>query len=267
MLRDIMIGQYFPGASILHRLDPRLKIISLLFLISGVFLADSALSYAALSVLALLLTWLSRVPCRLMLRAVKPIGLIVVFTAAVHLFTTPGETLASLGVFTVTKEGARQAVCMSLRLLLLFVLSSLLTFTTTPITLTDALERIMRPFARFGLPAHELAMMMTIALRFIPTFLEETERIVKAQEARGADFAAGGILRRVKSMTPLLVPLFISAFRRADDLAAAMEARCYRGGEGRSRMRILTLKKRDFAALTFCVLFTGMLAAMRWMEF
>jgi energy-coupling factor transport system permease protein len=183
----------------------------------------------------------------------------------VHIFSTAGETIFAVGIFKITAEGVQMAVKMSLRLVLLIVLASFLTFTTTPITLTDALERLMTPFKKVGLPAHELAMMMTIALRFIPTLLEETERIMKAQESRGADFNSGNILKRIKNMVPLLVPLFISAFRRADDLATAMEARCYRGGDNRTRLRVLAIAGRDYAAMAAAVMVVIVMAALRWL--
>lgn len=265
MLKDIMIGQYFPGNSVLHRLDPRIKIISLMIILAAVFLADSAVGYSIVCFVTALLILLSGVPLMMVLKSVKPLWIIIIFTAIIHIFTAPGEAITSVGAFTITKEGVRMAVFMSLRLILLIMVSSLLTFTTTPITLTDALERLMNPFKRFGLPAHELAMMMTIALRFIPTLLEETERIMKAQEARGADFTTGNILRRVRNMVPILVPLFISAFRRADDLAVAMEARCYRGGENRTRMRILQIEARDYAALLAVLVLAAFMAAVRWL--
>lgn len=248
LLTDITIGQYFPGNSLLHRLDPRTKIILLLVIIIAIFMANSMASYTMICLFSLFLIFLSDVPAKMVLKSIKPLWWIILFTAIIHIFSTPGEVIAKVWILSITREGIGQATFMSLRLILLIVLSSLLTFTTSPITLTDALERLMSPFKRFGLPAHELAMMMTIALRFIPTLLEETERIMKAQEARGADFGSGGIMKRIKNMIPLLVPLFISAFRRADELAVAMEARCYRGGENRTRMKVLCVTKLDYVA-------------------
>lgn len=264
MLRDSMIGQYFPGDSLLHRLDPRIKIIALMLILIAVFLADSVIGYGIVCLTSTGLLILSGVPLRMMFKAVKPLWIVIVFTALIHIFSTPGEAVAAVGAFSITKEGVKMASFMALRLLLLILVSSLLTFTTTPITLTDALERLLNPFKRLGIPAHELAMMMTIALRFIPTLLEETERIMKAQESRGADFTTGNLFRRVKNMVPIFVPLFISAFRRADDLAVAMEARCYRGGENRTRMRILKISSRDYIALLLAAVLTVVMAGVRW---
>lgn len=253
MLTDITIGQYFPGNSLIHQLDPRSKIIALLLLITAIFLVDTPLAYSAFCAFALGSMLLSGVPMLMLVKSIKPLWWILLFTFFIHLFTTPGEVLWQASFLSITKEGIQQAIFVSLRLILLILLSSLLTFTTSPIALTDALEKLLSPFKRFGLPAHELAMMMTIALRFIPTLLEETDRIMKAQAARGADFSSGNILKRIRNMIPLLVPLFISAFRRADDLAIAMEARCYRGGENRTRMKVLAITKTDYKA--YAVLF------------
>lgn len=248
MLSDITIGQFFPGNSLLHRLDPRTKIILLFFFLVAIFAVSSAASYALLSGLTLALMLVSRVPMRMMLRSVKPLWWIILFTFVIHLFSTPGEELAKVWIFTVTMEGLVQGFLICLRLVLLILLSSLLTFTTSPLKLTDAMERLMSPLRRFGVPAHELAMMMTIALRFVPTLIEETDRIMKAQQSRGADFSEGSIMMRLRALVPILVPLFLSAFRRADDLAMAMEARCYRGGEGRTQMKALQVTGIDYVA-------------------
>ncbi|WP_298463008.1 energy-coupling factor transporter transmembrane protein EcfT [uncultured Mitsuokella sp.] len=248
MLSDITIGQFFPGNSLLHRLDPRTKIILLFFFLVAIFAVSSAASYALLSGLTLALMLVSRVPMRMMLRSVKPLWWIILFTFVIHLFSTPGEELAKVWIFTVTMEGLVQGFLICLRLVLLILLSSLLTFTTSPLKLTDAMERLMSPLRRFGVPAHELAMMMTIALRFVPTLIEETDRIMKAQQSRGADFSEGSIMKRLRALVPILVPLFLSAFRRADDLAMAMEARCYRGGEGRTQMKALQVTGIDYVA-------------------
>ena len=200
----------------------------------------------------------------LVLKSIKPLWIIIVLTMVIHMFTGQGENVIfSWKFFKVTQEGLEMGLKMSMRLILLLLISSILTFTTSPIVLTDGIEALLRPFKRFGVPAHELAMMMTIALRFIPTLLEETDRIMKAQTARGADFSSGNLMQRAKNMLPLLIPLFISAFRRADDLAVAMEARCYRGGEGRSRMHELVYYGRDYAALATVVLI-GLMAFIRW---
>lgn len=263
MLTDIMIGQYFPGNSFLHRMDPRSKILLLLALITTIFIADTSGAYSLLCGFTFLVMCASKVPMRMLLKSVKPLWWIILFTFLIHLFTTSGEILWNYGFLTITKEGLRQAVFISLRLVLLILLSSLLTFTTSPIALTDGLEMLLSPFKRFGLPAHELAMMMTIALRFIPTLLEETDKIMKAQKSRGADFSSGNIARRARSMIPLLVPLFISAFRRADDLAVAMEARCYRGGENRTRMKVLAITGVDYQAAVVCL---GLVAAISYVK-
>ena len=234
MLTDMTLGQYYPGNSFLHKMDPRAKILCTMIFICAIFLANNPWSYLVVTLFTALCISLSGVPFRLIVKAVKPLWVILVFTLVIHLLTTPGTEIFRLGPVKITEEGVRNGVFMTLRLVFLIAFSSLLTYTTSPIVLTDGIEALLMPFRRFGVPAHELAMMMTIALRFIPTLLEETDRIMKAQSSRGADFTAGNIWQKAKSMVPLLVPLFISAFRRADDLATAMEARCYRGGEGRT---------------------------------
>jgi len=259
MLSDITIGQYFPGASILHRLDPRSKIVLLGIFILAVFVFNTPATYALLCGFTLLLIAISKLSWRMMLKSIKPLWWIILFTFLIHLCSTPGTELAKVWLFSLTREGLQQGIFISVRLILLILLSSLLTFTTSPLALTDALELLLGPFKRFGLPAHELAMMMTIALRFIPTLIEETDKIMKAQKSRGADFSSGSLLRRIKCLIPILVPLFISAFRRADELAMAMEARCYRGGIGRTRMKVLKIGRIDYLAYAFVLLFgTGL---------
>lgn len=253
MLEDITIGQYVPGNSVLHRLDPRTKIVGAIIFMIGLFMVNNALGYISVAVFSLFLVVLSRVPFRFVLRGLKPIIIIVFFTMVLHFFLTPGSTLVRIGPLTVTLEGLRQGIFMSTRLILLVLVTSLLTLTTSPISLTDGLELLMGPGRKVGLPAHELAMMMSIALRFIPTFLQETDKIMKAQKARGADFESGNIFKRAKSLVPILVPLFVSAFRRADDLATAMEARCYRGGGQRTRMRQLRLEASDYLSFAIVV--------------
>lgn len=253
MLSDITIGQYFPGSSILHRLDPRTKVVLLFFYLVLIFVCRSAISYAILSALTFALMVLSKVPLRMMLRSLKPLWWIILFTFVIHVFSTPGEELAKVWIFSVTWEGIVQGFYVSLRLVLLILLSSLLTFTTSPLKLTDAMEALLAPFKRIGVPAHELAMMMTIALRFVPTLIQETDRIMKAQQSRGANFTDGSIAKRLRAFVPVLVPLFLSAFRRADDLAMAMEARCYRGGEGRTQMKALKITSIDYVAWGFTI--------------
>ncbi len=254
MLSDITIGQYFPGNSLLYKLDPRTKIMALLILITAIFMVDTGLTYSILISFTIITILLSQLPIIMLLKSIKPLLWIILFTVLIHLFTTPGITVYRVWFLTITQEGIAQAALISTRLVLLILLSSILTFTTSPLSLTDGLENLLNPLKRFGVPAHELAMMMTIALRFIPTLLEETDRIMKAQESRGADFTTGSLKKRVQHMIPLLVPLFISAFRRADDLAVAMEARCYRGGDNRTRMKELKLTQLDYQAYTILAL-------------
>ena len=262
MLTDMTLGQYYPGNSFLHKMDPRAKILCTMIFICAIFLANNPWSYLVVTLFTALCISLSGVPFRLIVKAVKPLWVILVFTLVIHLLTTPGTEIFRLGPVKITEEGVRNGVFMTLRLVFLIAFSSLLTYTTSPIVLTDGIEALLMPFRRFGVPAHELAMMMTIALRFIPTLLEETNRIMKAQSSRGADFTAGNIWQKAKSMVPLLVPLFISAFRRADDLATAMEARCYRGGEGRTKMHRLVYTGNDRIAFAAVLVVVAVLAAM-----
>lgn len=264
MLSDITLGQYFPGSSLIHKLDPRTKLVGTMLFITSIFLAETYVAYASLTLFALLVVGLSQIPLRMILKSLKPLWIIILVTIMIHLVSTPGRVIYSVWIISVTEEGVRQAGMMTARLVYLIIMSSLLTFTTSPIVLTDGIERLLNPFRKVGLPAHELAMMMTIALRFIPTLLEETDRIMKAQMARGAEFSHGSIFRRAKSMVPLLVPLFISAFRRADELATAMEARCYRGGENRTRMKELKFQMRDGWAFAAILGLTVLLGVLRW---
>lgn len=245
MLTDITLGQYYPGDSYLHRMDPRAKILCTMIFIIAIFLANNLFSYVLVAAFTFLTIAKSGVPVKLIWKAIKPLWIILVFTMAIHMLTTPGNEFFTWKFIHISQEGITNGLIMTLRLVFLIAFSSLLTYTTSPIVLTDGIEALLMPFRRFGVPAHELAMMMTIALRFIPTLLEETDRIMKAQSSRGADFVNGNLWQRAKNMVPLLVPLFISAFRRADDLATAMEARCYRGGEGRTKMHQLKYTWRD----------------------
>lgn len=245
MLKDITIGQYYPTGSIIHRLDPRTKLFITFSLILGLFIINKFFAYGIIIAFILGAILISKIPIKYMTKGLRPLMFIIIFTFIINMFMTSGEIIYSMGPLNITREGLGQAVFMALRLILLVIGTSLLTLTTTPIRLTDGIEYILNPFKKIGVPAHELAMMMTIALRFIPTLLEETDKIMKAQIARGADFESGNILSRAKSLVPLLVPLFISAFRRADDLAMAMEARCYRGGENRTRMKELKMTYKD----------------------
>ncbi len=264
MLTDITLGQYYPGESCIHHLDPRTKILAVLFYMVMVFLAETPLSYGVLIGFLVVGAVLAKLPPGLLLRSIKPLWIIILLTMVIHFVTDPGEILWQWKFIHITKEGIVLGVKMSLRLVLLLLVSSLMTFTTSPIVLTDGIESLLRPFKKIGVPAHELAMMMTIALRFIPTLLEETDRIMKAQMSRGADFTSGNIMKRARNMLPILIPLFISSFRRADELALAMEARCYRGGEGRTRMHELAYGKNDaVAALVLLALFDVM-AFLKW---
>ena len=252
MLKDITLGQYFPGNSPVHRLDPRTKLILLIFYIVALFCASNWVSYGVCFVFLATTIAISRIPLKSIVRGMKPLVLILIFTGLLNLFFTQGETvLVEFWKITLTLEGVERAAFMMLRILMLISGTFLLTYTTSPIALTDGLESLLSPLKKIRLPVHELAMMMCIALRFIPTLIEETDKIMSAQKARGANFESGNIFKRVKALVPILVPLFISAFRRAEELATAMECRCYHGGNGRTKMRLLRFKRRDF--LTFLV--------------
>lgn len=255
MLRDITIGQYYPTQSAIHKMDPRFKILGTFFLLTLLFFVKSLLAYIPIFLFILLMTRIAGVPFKFVLRGLKPIVVIILLTMSINLFMTPGTPIFTLWFLTMTFEGLWQATFMATRLMLLIMASSMMTFTTSPIELTDGIEHLLNPFKRIGVPAHEIAMMMSIALRFIPTLLEETDKIMKAQMARGADFETGSLIQRAKSLVPILVPLFISAFRRADELAMAMESRCYRGGNHRTRMQSLKYSHRDlYGALTLILL-------------
>lgn len=267
MLKNITIGQHYPVESKIHDLDPRVKIIVTFIFIITLFIINKFPAYLVVLLFIGLIVKMSNVPAKLILKGLKPIFLIIMITFFINLFMTPGEVLLQLGPLDITKEGLRQAGFMALRLILLIMGTSMLTLTTSPILLTDGIESLLNPFKKLGLPAHELAMMMTIALRFIPTLMEETEKIMQAQKARGADFESGNIVKRAKSLVPLLVPLFVSAFRRADELAMAMEARCYRGGEHRTRMRKLMILKSDYIALIVTIIYTLAIIGTRFVAF
>ena len=259
-LNNITLGQYYPADSVVHRMDPRVKILLLIAVIVAIFLAGNLLAFVPVIAFLIVVTKLSQVPVKMMLKGLKPLRLILILTFVLNLFFLQGETvLLDLGFAQIKKEALILAVHYSLRLVLLVLFSSILTLTTPPITLTDGLERLLSHLRVVRFPAHEMAMMMSIALRFIPTLMEEADKIMKAQPARGADFEAGNLINRAKAMVPLLVPLFVSAFRRAGDLAMAMEARCYHGGEGRTRLRVLKCEKRDYIA---CVVVALLIAVV-----
>lgn len=260
MIRDITIGQYYQTDSAVHRMDPRVKLVGTILYIMSLFLFRKATPYFWAVIFLAVVIRISKVPFRFMVRGLKSIIFLLLLTAAFNLFLTSGEALVKFWIFTITKEGLKNAVFIAIRLVLLIIGSSLMTLTTTPNQLTDGMERLLHPLNKIKVPVHEIAMMMSIALRFIPILLEETDKIMKAQMARGADFESGNLIRKVKAMVPLLVPLFISAFRRANDLAMAMEARCYHGGEGRTKMKPLQYHKRDIAAYLILIFYlTGII--------
>ena len=247
MLKDITLGQYFPGNSVIHRLDPRTKLLLLVGYIVALFLAVSWISYGVMALILCSCIAVSGVPVKSFIRGIKPLILILAFTAILNLFFTPGETvLLQFLTVTITLEGLFRAIFMLARILMLIAGTFLLTYTTSPISLTDGLEALLSPLKKIKVPVHELSMMMCIALRFIPTLIEETDKIMSAQKARGADFESGNLMQRVKALVPILVPLFVSAFRRADELATAMECRCYQGGDGRTKMKLLRYKRNDY---------------------
>jgi len=263
VIRNLVIGQYIPANSIIHNLDPRAKIISIGIMMVGVFLLESLISFLWWFGWVGLLMSMTGISPVYLIRGIKPIWFIIIFTVIMHLFMNPGEVVAAVGPFTITDVGIQKGLIIGTRIFLLVIITSMLTLTTSPLELTDGLESLLKPFKKIGVPSHELAMMMTIALRFIPTLLEETERIMKAQMARGMDFRAGSLMKRVKNVVPLMVPLFVSAFRRADELALAMEARCYRGGEGRTRMKQLKFTIRDQFALVAVLAVVGVATMLR----
>ena len=250
---DISFGQYCEGNSILHRMDPRAKIIAAIMYIVAVFLAKNLYAFALLLLSAIFLIAVSGIPLRIVLKSMKPLVIILLFTAVINIFWMEGETLlVSLGFIRIYLEGIINAILIAVRIIILLVGTTIfMTFTTTPIALTDGLEQLLSPLKKIGLPVHEFSMMMTIALRFIPTLTEETQKIMNAQKARGADFSTGSLLQRARALVPILVPLFVSAFRRADELATAMECRCYTGGDGRTRMNVLHAGAMDYV---FCIL-------------
>lgn len=255
MIKDITIGQYFPGNSFVHKLDARIKIlISFLFIIT-LFFIKSFPPYLLILGFIMLIVKVSEIPLNFLLKGLRPLFFIIILTFIINLIFTTGEPLFKLGPLIISKEGFYQALFIALRLIFLVMGTSILTLTTSPISLTDGIEKLLNPFRKIGVPAHELAMMMTIALRFIPTLLEETDKIMKAQMARGADFESGNLVKRAKALVPLLVPLFINAFRRADELSVAMEARCYRGGENRTRLNELRLESKDLITFGLTLLF------------
>lgn len=264
MLKDITIGQYYPTSSAIHKLDPRIKLVATIVFMVSIFVVNKFWPYIAVLLCLLAMIKLANIPVKYIVKGVKPLKWIILFTFLINIFFLPGDEIWSFGFLAITKQGLRQAIFMAIRLIFLVVGTSLLTLTTSPIELTDGIERLLNPFKKIGLPVHELAMMMTIALRFIPTLLDETDKIMKAQMSRGADFESKNLINRAKNLVPLLVPLFVSAFRRADELAMAMEARCYRGGHNRTKMRESVISRRDYMACVFQVVYLGAIIATRF---
>jgi len=257
MLKDITLGQYFPGETFVHRLDPRTKLLLMIAYITALFMAKGFPAYGFMLVVLVTCLAVSKIKPKAVLRGLRPIFIIICITVVLNIFFIRGETvLFQYHFIVITQEGVLTAVFMAARLMMLIISTFLLTYTTSPITLTDGLERMLSPLKRIKLPVHEFAMMMSIALRMIPTLIEEADKIMSAQKSRGADFETGGLIKRAKAILPLIIPLFISAFRRADELATAMESRCYHGGEGRTKMKVLRFASRDFVALLFgaCVI-------------
>ncbi|WP_298018405.1 energy-coupling factor transporter transmembrane protein EcfT [uncultured Dysosmobacter sp.] len=257
MLKDITLGQYFPGTTVAHKLDPRTKILLVVLYITALFCAKSLVTYGVMALCLAVCVYISKVSIKALVRGLKPVLFIIIFTGILNLFFTSGDRyLVEWGFLRISDTGLRNAVFMVLRIMLLIMGTFLMTYTTSPISLTDGLEQLLNGLKRFHVPVHELAMMMSIALRFIPTLIEETDKIMSAQRARGADFESGNLVQRAKALIPILVPLFISAFRRADELATAMECRCYHGGEGRTKLRVLQYERRDYIALALGVAVT-----------
>ena len=263
MIREITLGQYYQTDSLLHRLDPRVKIIGTLLYIIELFVVDSFIGFAVCAGALAMCVIMSNVPLSFILRGMRPILLILLFTFCLNMFMIDGRVLWQMGFLRITDTGLYTALFMAIRLILLIIGASLLTLTTTPIRLTDGIERLLSPLERVGVHTHEIAMMMSIALRFIPTLMEETDKIIKAQQARGADFESGNIFARAKALVPILVPLFVSAFRIAQDLAMAMEARCYRGGKGRTRLHEMRFKSLDYACIAILIIFLVAVIMMR----
>ena len=263
MIRDITLGQYYPGSSWVHRLDPRTKIIATLVYVAAIFVVPDFIGFVIAFLALVAVIVISGVPLKFLLRGLKPVFFIIALTFILNLFMIPGDVLVKWGFLTITEKGLHTAVFMGIRLVLLIIGASMLTLTTKPINLTDGIESLLKPFEKVGLPAHDLAMMMTIALRFIPTLLEETDKIMKAQQARGADFETGNIIRRAMSLIPILVPLFISAFRIAQDLAMAMESRCYGGSGKRTRMNAVKLGENDAVGFVLTAAFLAVIILER----
>ena len=267
MISDITLGQFFPGHSFIHRLDPRTKILSALIYIVAIFVANTPGSFAVLTLTTLLFVFISKISLKVIVKGIKPIIFILIFTAIINVLLTGGngEPLLSFWIIEIYKEGIIKAAFMALRVILLIIgTSTLLTYTTSPISLTDGIESLLSPLKKVKVPVHIFAMMMTIALRFIPTLVEETEKIMNAQKSRGADFSSGGLIKRAKALVPILIPLFVAAFKRAEELATAMECRCYRGDKNRTKMKKLQFTGKDFVALFFVALILAVVIFSRF---
>ena len=262
-LKDITLGQYFPGNSLLHRFDPRSKILFTVLFIAAIFLCKGLVSYGITLLILLMMIGISKVQPRVFLKGMKPVVFSVVCTAILNLFYTSGTVLWSWGILKITEEGIWKAGFMVLRILMLIACTLLLTYTTSPILLTDGLEKLLRPLKKLNFPVHELSMMMSIALRFIPTLIQETDKIISAQKARGADFDSGNLIQKAKALIPILIPLFISSFRRAEELAIAMECRCYHGDEGRTSLRQLRYAGRDYGLVVFSIALCAGIVVLR----
>lgn len=257
MISDITIGQYFPGNSLLHKMDARMKIILTMCLIVAIFICKNIVSLGAMIIATFIVVAVSKIPFKTIGKSIKPLTIIIIITAILNIFYGKGEPLVQLGKLKITVDGIETAVFMAIRIITLVVISSLLTYTTSPTELTDALERLFKPLKAFKVDVHSIAMTMTIALRFIPTLIEEIEKIMSAQKSRGADMESGGLIHRAKALVPVLIPLFVSAFRRANELAYAMECRCYRGGDGRTKMKVVKMSARDYISLAVVLAFVA----------
>ena len=264
MISDITIGQYFPGNSLLHKLDARVKIVLIVLLIAGIFICRNVVSLAFITLASIIIIAISKIPFKTIFKSIKPLAVIIVITSLLNLFYGEGEPLVKIGRIKITVSGIETAVFMAVRIVLLVVISSLLTYTTSPTELTDALERLFKPLKILKIDVHSIAMTMTIALRFIPTLIEEIDKIMSAQKSRGAQMDSGNIVNRVKALVPVLIPLFVSSFRRANELAYAMECRCYRGGEGRTKMKVMKLCTRDYVSLAVVIIFLAVLVVLNF---
>ena len=265
MLGDITIGQYFPGNSLLHKMDARMKIVLTLIMMVTVFICNNYFSLALSAVITLALVLVSKIKPKVILKGIKPLLFIILFTTVLNLFYGTGEPIAKFWIFKITAQGLNNALFMSSRIILLVIIGLMLTYTTTPTALTDAIESLLKPLKIFKADIHSLAMIMTIALRFIPILIEEVEKIMAAQKSRGADLESGGLIKRAKAIVPILIPLFVSSFRRANELADAMECRCYRGGDGRTKMKVMHLHLPDYLSLIFVLAYVGVIIASRFL--